>query len=170
MLADVAGCFASMRRSQSDVGFWNDCARLFGLACIHDVFPVINGQNLLPIQPYLNQCLVFLRKPEPINFLVLPYKVSALDPERQLFRGMAFNPHHRVILYINPKLAFKQILVFPLRPDLGDEATIRTHLLFTQQIQGIVVSGNGAVMMFFCRLPFRSRFLSGDSAPCAGQR
>lgn len=75
--------------------------------CIHDIVPVIDGQNLLPIQPYLNHCLVLLWKPEPINLLVLPYEVSTLDPERQLFRGMAFNPDHRVILHINPNLPFK---------------------------------------------------------------
>ena len=67
MLPDVAGCFASMRRSQSYVGFWNDYALLSGLARIHAVVPVIDGQNLLSIQSHLNECLVLLRKPEPIN-------------------------------------------------------------------------------------------------------
>jgi hypothetical protein len=131
-LPDAAGCFASMRRSQSDGGFWNDCPRLFALTYIHDVVPVIDGQNLFPIQPYLNQCLVLLRKPEPINFLALPYEVGALDPERQFFRGMAFNPYHGVVLYVDPKLTLKQVFVFPLGHPLGDEATIRTHLLFAQ--------------------------------------
>ncbi len=118
----------------SDGGFWNDCPRVLALTCIHDIVPVIDGQNLLPIQPYLNQCLVLLRKPEPINFLVLPYEVSALDPERQFFRGMAFDPHHRIVVHINPEFPLKQIFVLPLGQDLGDNATIQTHLLFAQRV------------------------------------
>src|ERR1700733_6066940 len=76
------GPFLSMRGRQSDGGLGNDCPRLFALTRIHDVVPVFDGQNLLSVQPYLNQCLVLLRKPEPVNFLVLPYEVSVLDPER----------------------------------------------------------------------------------------
>src|ERR1700675_5088803 len=92
------------------------------LTCIHDVVPVIDGQNLLPIQPYLDECLVLLRKPEPINFLVLPYEVSALDPEGQFLRGMAFDPHHRIVVCINPEFSLKQVFVLPLGPSLGNEA------------------------------------------------
>src|ERR1700758_4744635 len=77
--------FASMNRNNG--GFWNDCLRLFARTCIHDVVPVIDGENLLPIQPYFYQGLVLLWKPEPINFLVLPYEVGALNPERQFLRG-----------------------------------------------------------------------------------
>ncbi len=48
MLPDVpGGCFASMRRSQSDGGFWNNCPRFFAPNRIHEVVPVIDGQNLL---------------------------------------------------------------------------------------------------------------------------
>jgi len=48
MLLDAPwGCFASMRRSQSDGGFWNNCPRFFAPNRIHEVVPVIDGQNLL---------------------------------------------------------------------------------------------------------------------------
>src|SRR5579863_1955338 len=143
-----------MRRSQSDGGFWNDCPCVLALTCIHDIVLVIDGQNLRPIESHLNQCLVLLRKPESVNFLVLSHEVGPLDPEREFFRGMALNPYNGVFLYVDPELTFKQVFVFPLGHCLGDEATIWTNLLFTQQIQGIVVSRNRAVMMFFsgCRL------------------
>jgi len=154
MLPGAAGCFASVRRSQSDGGVRNDCPRILALICIHDIVPVIDAQNLLPIEPYLNQCLVLLRKPESINFLVLPHEVGPLDPEGEFFRGMALYPYDGVVLYVDPKLTFKQVFVFPLGHRLGDEATIWANLLFTQQIQKIIVTGNGAVMVLFsgCRL------------------
>src|SRR5580704_15415574 len=112
MLPDTADCFASMRRSRSDGGFWNDCPRFLALNRIHHVVPVIDGQNLVSIEPYLDKCLVLLRKPELIDFLVLPYEVSALDRERQLFRRMALNPYHGVVVYVDPKLTLKQVFVF----------------------------------------------------------
>jgi hypothetical protein len=54
MLPDAAGFVALVRRSQSDGGFWNNCPRFIAPKCIHDVVPVIDGQNLLTIQPHLN--------------------------------------------------------------------------------------------------------------------
>ena len=128
------GCCASTRRSQSDGGFWNDCPRVLALTCIHDIFPVIDGQNFLPIQPYRNKCLVLLRKPEPINFLVLPCEVSALDPERHFFLRDGFrsatlsNPLHQ------SKASSQTNTCLSAWDGPQSEATIRTHLLFTQEV------------------------------------
>ena len=119
------------------------------LTCVHDIVPVFDLQDFLPVQPYLNKRLVLFWEPEAINFLILPYKVCALDPEGEFLRGMPFDPHHGVVVYINPDSTLKQILVFPLGYGVGDETAVRTYLLFAQKMQGIVVGGDGAVMMLF---------------------
>src|SRR5467141_426121 len=51
------------------------------LAFVHDIVPVFDLKDFLPVQPHLDQRLVLFREPESINFLILPYKVCALDPE-----------------------------------------------------------------------------------------
>src|SRR5256884_636279 len=50
------------------------------LACVHDIVPVFDLQDFLPVQPYLNKRLVLFWEPETINFLILPHKVCVLDP------------------------------------------------------------------------------------------
>jgi hypothetical protein len=42
------------------------------LAFVHDIVPVFDLQDFLPVQSYLNQRLVFFWKPEGVNFLILP--------------------------------------------------------------------------------------------------
>src|SRR6266446_4589489 len=96
------------------------------LGCVHHIVPVFDLQDFLPVQPYLNKRLVLFWEPEAINFLVLPYKVCVLDPEGEFLRRMSFDPHHGVVVHVNPDSTFKQILIFPLGYSFGDETAVRT--------------------------------------------
>src|SRR6266550_3124105 len=96
------------------------------LACVHDIVPMFDLQDFLPVEPNLNKRLVLFREPETIHFLILPHKVCALDPEGEFLRRMPFDAHHGVVVCINPDSPFKQILVFPLGYSFGDETAVRT--------------------------------------------
>src|SRR5215471_1647286 len=85
----------------------------FVLGCIYDVVLIRNSQNLLAVEPHPNKRLILLRKPEPINFLILPHEVGRLDPEGRPSGRMTLDPDHVVVVNVNPQLAFKQILVLP---------------------------------------------------------
>jgi hypothetical protein len=69
---------------------------------IHAVVVVINGQNLLAIKSNVDECQISLWQPETTDLLVLTHKVCALNPERKLLRGMAFNPDDRIVFRVNP--------------------------------------------------------------------
>src|ERR1700690_3741503 len=133
----------------SDRSLPNGGPCICALVCINDIVSVFDVEEFLSVQPYLNQRLVFFWEPEAINFLILPHKVCALDPEGKFLRRMTFDPHHGIVVHINPDSTFKQILINPLGYSVGDETAVRTYLLFAQKFQGIVVGGNSAVMMFF---------------------
>jgi hypothetical protein len=136
------------------------------LACVHDIVPVFDLQDFLPVQPYLNKRLVLFWEPETINLLILPQKLCVLDPEGEFRRGMPFDAHHGVVVCINPDSTFKQILGFPLGYSFGDKTAVRPKLLFAQKIQGIVVGRNGAVMMLFAGGGFDLAIISGFRAIC----
>ena len=110
----------------------NDRNLAYGGSCIcaltgvHDIVPVFDLQDFLPVHPYLNKRLVLFWEPETINFLILPHKVCVLDPEGKFLRGMPFDAHHGVVVHINPDSTFKQILIFPLGYSFGDETAVRT--------------------------------------------
>jgi hypothetical protein len=48
---------------------------------VHGVILVVDRQNLLAIESYLDKRLVSLWKPESVDLLVLPHEVSSFDPE-----------------------------------------------------------------------------------------
>src|SRR5208283_4280215 len=135
--ANHGSCMSLLRRQRY----------LFVLGAIYDVILVVDGQDLLAVQPNLHKRLVSLRQPESTNLLVLPHEVGSLDPEGKLPGGMAFDPDHRVVVNINPKFAFKQVLVFSFRRRLQDKTAVGSHLLFAQQSSAVVVRGDGAVVM-----------------------
>src|SRR5262245_56915928 len=116
---------------------------------VYHVVLVRDSQDLLAIEPDLNKSLISLWKPKVPDLLVLTHKVGALDPEGELLLGTALNPHYGVISGINPYLAFKQILVLPLGHGLRNETAVRSNLLFTEQLQGIVRGRDGAVAVLF---------------------
>ena len=66
----------------SDRSFADGGPCICALTCVHDVVPVFDLQDFLPVQPYLNKRLVLFWEPEAINFLILPYRVC----ERRLRR------------------------------------------------------------------------------------
>src|ERR1700745_3222469 len=115
---------------------------------------MINFQNLLAIQPNADKGHVSLLKPETADLLVLTHKVCSLNPERELFGGMAINPDDRIIFRVNPYLAFEEILVSPFRNRLRDEAVVRSHQLLTEQVQSVVCRRDGAIVMLLTRRRF----------------
>src|SRR5262249_1147944 len=52
------------------------------------------------------------------------------------------------------QLPFEQILLSPLRSGLGDEAMVRSDLLFAEQFQRIVLGRNRAITMILARCGF----------------
>lgn len=48
---------------------------------VHGVILVVDRQNFLAIESYLDKRLVSLWKPESVDLLVLPHEVSSFDPE-----------------------------------------------------------------------------------------
>jgi hypothetical protein len=56
---------------------------------VHDVILVVDSQNVLAIESYLDKGLVSFWKPESADLLVLPHEVGSFYPERKFLRGMA---------------------------------------------------------------------------------
>src|ERR1700677_1038263 len=126
---------------------------------VHDVISMLDCQGLLAIESDLDKSHICFRKPETVNLLVLTHKVRSFYPERKLLCWMAFNPDNRIVFNINPHLAFKQILVSPLRDCPYDEALVRPHLLLAKRLQGVVCRGDDAAVML---LTSRCFDLAGD--------
>src|SRR2546426_3415391 len=85
---------------------------------------MIDCQDLFPVQPYLNKREVFGRQPEFTDLLIFPHKVSPLDPERKRLGRVSGDPDNRVILSVDPNIAFEEILVPALGDGLGDQTAV----------------------------------------------
>src|SRR5271165_7019001 len=72
------------------------CRLTLVLGPVHNVISMVDRQNLLAIEPDLEERLIFLGQPEFADLLVLPHKVRALNPERKLLRGMPFDPDNGI--------------------------------------------------------------------------
>jgi hypothetical protein len=60
---------------------------------------------------------------------------------------MAFDADNGIVLDVNPYFAIKQILVSPFGNRLRDERTVRPELLLTNQVEGVVGGGDGAIVL-----------------------
>jgi hypothetical protein len=60
---------------------------------------------------------------------------------------MAFDADNAIVLDVNSYFAIKQILVSPFGNRLRDERTVRPKLLLTNQVEGVVAGGDGAIVV-----------------------
>src|SRR5271165_3225106 len=120
---------------------------LFGFRSFYHIILVVNGQDLPSIHSNLHRSFIPLWQPEFADLLVLPHKVSSINPEREFSGRMAFDSDDGVIFDINPQFSFKQVLVLSPGGSLHGETTVRSYLLFAEQRKSVVVRGDGAIMM-----------------------
>src|ERR1700723_1814441 len=114
---------------------------------VYVVILVVDRQGLLAIESDIDKSHISLRQPETVDLLVLTHKIGAFYPEGKLLGRMPLDPNDRVVFNINPYLAFKQILVSPLRDSPYDEALVRPDLLLAKWLQGVVCGGDGAIVV-----------------------
>jgi hypothetical protein len=91
------------------------------------IIAVIDRQHFFAIESDLHHGFVLQRQPESIYLLILPHKIRALDPERQIGRRMPFDPYHREVLAVDPHIALEQVLDDPpgrLLPLAGANANV----------------------------------------------
>src|SRR5262249_3289854 len=139
----------------------------FVLNSIDDIIFVRDGKYFLSIEPDLDEGLVLLWKPETIDFLILPRKIGPLNPERQFLGGISLDPTHGVVVCDNPQFAFKQVFISPLGNCLRDETMVRTYLLLTEDVQGIVRRGDRTIVTLLAAGRFdlaRDQWIQGHLA------
>src|SRR5260370_4716503 len=108
---------------------------------------MVDGEYPSPVHLHFNGRPVVIRNPKAINLLILPYKISSIDPEGRLFSRVAPDFHNREILRIDPYFPFEEILVFALRSGLENQAMIWADFLLPGQLELVVRGRDRAVMM-----------------------
>ena len=114
---------------------------------VHGVVLVVDRQNILAMESYLDKRLVSLWKPKFVNLLVLPHEVGSLYPERELLRRVTFDSDNGIVLNVNPYLALEQILVSTFGNRFCDETAVRSDLLLTKQVEDVVCEGDRAIVV-----------------------
>src|SRR2546422_1635251 len=117
------------------------------LVNLDHIVSMIDCQDLFPVQPYLNKREVFGRQPEFTDLLIFPHEVSPLDPERKRLGRVSGDPDNRVILSVDPNIAFEEILVPALGDGLGDQTAVGTEVLLSKQVEFIIRRFDRAVAM-----------------------
>src|SRR5260370_26328817 len=108
---------------------------------------MVDGEYPSPVHLPFNGRLVAVRNPKAINLLILPYKISSIDPEGRLFSRVARDFHNREIFRIDPYFPFKEILVFALRSGLENQAMIWADFLLPCHLQLVVRGRDRSVRM-----------------------
>src|SRR5205807_8512731 len=111
------------------------------------VLLMVDGEYPSPVHLHFNGCLVAIRNPKAINLLILPYKISSIDPEGRLFSRVARDFHNRKVFCIDPNFPVEQILVFAFRRGFENQAMIWADFLLPGQLELVVRGRDRAVMM-----------------------
>jgi hypothetical protein len=94
----------------------------------------------------LRNGFIFERQPEFSDLLIAPHEIDPIDPKRRVFGGLTCDLDDRKLRGMNPDFPREQIGVVPLRSGLHDEAVIAIHILFTEQIKGVVIGADLAIV------------------------
>src|SRR5258706_8109062 len=137
-----------LRPRKSLIRFVHDsCLSLNAIRRIDHVLLMIDREDSAPVHLDFDPRLVTARKPKSINSLILPDKVSSIDPEGQFFSRVAGDFNNRKILCVDPYFPFKQILLIAFRGGLENKAMIRADFLFSGEREHIVRGRDRAVKM-----------------------
>lgn len=140
---------------------------LSGVGSVDGVIGVVNGEDLLSLQPHRGNRLISLRKPEWADFLVTPYKINSLNPKRKFSRGVAGYLDDSEVLLTDPNSAFEEVFVFTLGMGLDHVTRVGSDLILSEQLEGVVSRINGTVAMISscCRLFLALNEAIQDQAP-----
>src|SRR4029077_4472575 len=114
---------------------------------IDHILLMIDGEYSSPVYLDFHGRLVTIRKPKAINSLILPDKISSIDPEGWLFSGVAGDFHNCEVLGVDPYFPLEQILLPAFRSSLENKAMIRADVVFAGQCKRVVRRGNRTVAM-----------------------
>jgi hypothetical protein len=73
---------------------------------------MIDGEYPSPVHLHFSRRLVTAGKPKTINSLILPDKVSSIDPEGRFLSRMTGDFHNREVLGVDPNFPLEQLLLF----------------------------------------------------------